>query len=227
MNSYISQDIVLKTPFTMAISGSSASGKSTLAKRLLEQQDYVVDKLFDTIVWCYAAEDHKLHSELNENVPYITFVKGWSNECMNGLNGFDASLTNCLVIDDMMRPLGDSETLENIFTTWSHHKNCSVIYINQNFFHPTKVHRTINRNLHYLLLMKSCRDLSAIRILGSQMMPGHSSFVLDAYKQAVKQPHGYLLIDFKPDTLEEFRLRNGIFCGEEPCVFLPETRHPH
>lgn len=74
--------------------------------------------------------------------------------------------------------------------------------------------RTINRNINYLILTKSIRDVSMIRTLGLQIFPSTPLYFLSAYQQAIEMnEYGWLLVDFRPDTPSPFRLRSGLFKG--------------
>ena len=85
----------------------------------------------------------------------------------------------------------------NLSTKGSHHRNLSVIYIAQNLFHQGKGTRSISLNSHYLVLFKNPRDKLQILTLAKQMYPGRTDFFLKQYEEAVRRPHGYLLIDLK------------------------------
>jgi hypothetical protein len=47
------------------------------------------------------------------------------------------------------------------------------------------------------------------------MYPGKSKFVVEALKDATKNPYGYLLIDLKPETDERYRIRTNIFPDDD------------
>jgi hypothetical protein len=70
------------------------------------------------------------------------------------------------------------QRLASLFTTKSHHKNISVMYIVQNLFYRGKHHRTINRNAHYMVLFKNLTDISQIMALAHQMYPRRTQFFL-------------------------------------------------
>jgi len=125
-----------------------------------------------------------------------------------------------LIIDDLMHESGDS--VSKIFTRDSYHKNISVVFITQNLFYGSKQNRTMSLNTHYLVLFKNPRDLTQIRNLASQMHPGKTKFLVDAYREATSQPFSYLLIELKPDTDEKLRIRANIFPGEPHYVYLPK-----
>uniref|UniRef100_A0A8W8JMC9 Uncharacterized protein n=1 Tax=Magallana gigas TaxID=29159 RepID=A0A8W8JMC9_MAGGI len=63
---------------------------------------------------------------------------------------------NELILDDMMSSASKETRINELFTEGSHHKNLSVIAINQNLFYykdPTQ-----KRNCHYLVLFKNPID---------------------------------------------------------------------
>src|SRR5712691_6856744 len=111
--------------------------------------------------------------------------------------------------------------VEKIFTRMSHHRNISVIYITQNMFPKNKHARTISLNSHYMVLFKNPRDAGQFSILARQMYPAAGSrFAIEAYKDATSVPFGYLLVDLKPDTDEQYRLRSNIFPDETTSVYI-------
>ncbi len=53
------------------------------------------------------------------------------------------------------------------------------------------------------------------------MFPGKKNYLVEAYSDATKTPHSYLLLDLHPETPEQFRIRTNIFPGEESTVYVP------
>jgi hypothetical protein len=53
------------------------------------------------------------------------------------------------------------------------------------------------------------------------MYPGKSKFLIEAYHDATKTPHGYLLFDLKPRTEECLRIRTRVL--DKPIVYIPKT----
>ena len=96
----------------------------------------------------------------------------------------------------------------------------SVIFLTQNLCFKSKQSRTVNINTQYIVLFKNPRDASQVATLGRQMYPGYSNFLVEAFKDATERPHGYLLIDLHPETLEKFRIRTKIFKGERQYVYV-------
>ena len=103
----------------------------------------------------------------------------------------------------------------NLFTKLSHHRNVSVVFVTQNLFHRNRHVRTMNLNTHYVVLFKNPRDAGQVAIMARQMYPRKSNFVVEAFRDATREPYGYLLIDPKPETDDRYRFRTNIFPDDE------------
>jgi hypothetical protein len=201
----------LETPFTCLVAGPTQCGKTSWVARLLKEKDYQFSTVPQNVVWYYGVWQNA-YDELRG------LVNRWE-EGLPKLADFDASVNNLVIIDDLMSEVDDSVT--QLFTKGSHHKNISVIYLVQNLFQKGPHHRTISLNTHYLVLFKNPRDAQQINNLAKQMYPKNSKFLLDAFKDATSQAHGYLLIDLKQSTPDDLRIRTHIFKGEVLEVYLP------
>ena len=124
-----------------------------------------------------------------------------------------------LAIDDSMIALSDSEEVSDMYTKYSHHLNYSVIGLTQNLFSKGKHFRTISLNCQYFFLMKSVRDNTAIKVLGSQM--GQRDFLHQAYMDAIKKPFGHLFLNLKSSADDKARVRAHIF-DKPSVVYLPK-----
>jgi hypothetical protein len=122
-----------------------------------------------------------------------------------------------VVIDDFMTQASNSEEVSDLFTT-GRHLGLSVIYMAQNMFSKGKFSRNISLNCDYVALFKNVRDQSQIQYLSRQMFPKNKGYLEWAYKKATEKPYGHLFIDFKTNTINEFRLRRDLF-GEYPIYF--------
>jgi hypothetical protein len=52
------------------------------------------------------------------------------------------------------------------------------------------------------------------------MYPKNSKFLEEAYHDATNEPYGYLLIDLKQATPNEFRVQSNIFSKERHYFYL-------
>jgi hypothetical protein len=132
---------------------------------------------------------------------------------------FDGKENTLVILDDLMEELDKNISL--LFTRVSHHRDLSVIFLTQNMFPKSQHARTISLNSHNMLvLFKSPRDVNQFAVLARQMYGSNSKFAIEAFEDASREAHGYLLVDMKPQTEDRFRLRTKIFPGEQTYVYL-------
>ena len=160
------------------------------------------------------------YDHLASLVPEIRFVEGIPADLLQSL---DRTQRNVIVIDDLMSESINNTKVSDLFTKGSHHINLSVILILQNLFYKGKEMRTISLNSHYMVLFKNPRDTSQINHLAKQMYPSRSKFMVEACRDATKNPYGYLFVDLKPTTSEELSIRTNIFNGDFPIVYIPRV----
>lgn len=134
----------------------------------------------------------------------------------------DPLVPKLVIIDDLMRESSSGEVIVDLFTKGSHHKNLSVVLISQNLFHQGRGQRDISLNANYIVVFKNPRDRAQIRHLARQVYPNDPKFLEEAYHDATSHPHGYLLLDLKQSTPDEFRFRTCIFPNDSAhYVYIP------
>ena len=209
-------DTRLKHPFTMMVAGPTSCGKTQWTKKLLLSSEKLIIPQPENIVWFYG-EYQKTYTELQAILPNISFVEGMPSSLDEYLV---LNKPNLFVIDDLMAESGNSGAVAKLFTRGSHHKNLSVIYIVQNLFHKGRENRDISLNCHYLIIFKNPRDASQITTLAEQMYPGSVKFLQESYRDATAMPHGYLFLDLKSDTPEQYRVRTNIMPGNTQYAYV-------
>ena len=194
-------DVTFKHPCSILVAGPSHSGKTIFTFRLISEAAKMFSPPPQQVYYCYS-----LYQPLFDNFSDIIF-----NEGLPDMNMFDGSKRVLLIIDDLMNEINQSVT--NIFTKGSHHRNVSVIFLTQNLFH--KKQRTISLNTQYLIIFKCPRDMSQISVLAKQMYPTNSKFLIEAFLDATSKAYGYLLLDLRADTDDKIRVRTNIFPDDE------------
>jgi len=205
-------------PFTAIIAGPTGSGKTEFIFKLLVHQNKLLHPTPDNIYYCYSIWQTRFLDFQKVN-PVIEFIEGLPN-----IDEFNASNKKLLILDDLMREANDDSNVLDLFTKGSHHLNLSIILITQNLFGKGKNARTISLNSHYLILYKNPRDKTQISYLARQMYPKNSKFLEEAYHDATKAPHGYLLIDLKQATPDELRVQTNIFPHEEHIFYVNKKK---
>jgi len=198
----------LTQSYTSIVCGPTGSGKTRWIFRLIENADKMINPCPTRILYCYGE-----YQSLFAEHPKVEF-----NEGLPDISKFDGKEPTLLIIDDLMNETNSD--VEKIFTRISHHRNLSVVFLMQNLFPKNKYARTISLNAHYMVLFKNPRDVGQFAMLAKQMYPSCSQFAVEAYKDATGCPYGYLLVDLKPDTDEQYRLRTNIFPDEMTCVYI-------
>lgn len=189
-------------PFTMMVSGPSGCGKTTFISNLIKSIDLLIDKPIQKIIWCNN-ETNALPKKINfSNIEYINGVPETVNNEMNE--------PILIILDDLMLDAYNAKVCE-LFTKGSHHRNLSIILINQNVFHQGKFSRDISLNCKYLVLFKNPRDKSQIMPLARQIFPENTREFIRVYNDATSSPYGYLILDLTQDINDIFRFRSNIF----------------
>ncbi len=204
-------------PWTGIVSGPTSCGKTFFMKTFIDNISLLVDKKIDRIIWYY-----------DEYQPLYDKIKAEFKQGFPDLNDFDGRQSTLIILDDLMRETNSH--IVDIFTKGSHHRNLSVFYITQNIFHQARGQRDISLNTHYLVVFKNARDRAQISHLARQVCPENPKFVQEAYSDATKNPHGYILFDFKQTTPEMFRIRSNIFTNEgfpHQYVYIPKKGYKY
>lgn len=207
-------DLRWKHPFSAIVAGPSGSGKSVFVTRFIKHITEMCDTQFDRINWHYGSGG----GGGDPNNTNINLIEGLPN--LEEYNGKEPVL---VIIDDMMREA--NETVVDLFTKGCHHRNISVFFITQNLFHQGRGQRDISLNAHYIVFFKNPRDRAQIRYLARQVYPDNPKFIEEAYADATRVPHGYLLVDLKQSTPEEIRIRASVFPDDAAnIVYLPKNK---
>ena len=61
--------------------------------------------------------------------------------------------------------------------------------------------------------------------LARQVSPYNNNIVVEAFLDATKKPHSYLLFDFLQSTEETHRMRTDIFPDEEDFIYVKKDTH--
>jgi len=197
-------------PFTALVAGPTGCGKMKFVFKLIHDAHLMIHPSPRKIVYCYGE-----YQQLFASYPQVEFQHG-----LPQMSDFDGREPVLLVIDDLMNEVGDS--VVNLFTKGSHHRNVSVVLMVQNLFYKNKHVRTISLNAHYMVLFKNPRDASQFSSLARQIYPNNSNFAVEAYKDATREPFSYLMLDFRPEQDDHFRLLTNIFPRETHYVYVPK-----
>lgn len=203
-------------PTTMAIFGSTLSGKTTWCRKLLENADNMFDRAPDQILYCYGIYQ-PMFEILHQKIPNLQLHCGLPSMPM--LEDLTATSNHSLLIlDDLQQEMATNALMEKLFTQLAHHLNLSVIFMGNNMFQKN-FSRTIIVNVHVLILFKNSRDAQQVRALARQIFPVNADQFANVYFNVTQEPYGYLVVDLSPSTCEALRVRTNIFPGEYPFIW--------
>lgn len=219
-------DIRLKSSFNLMVVGPTRSGKTSWVKNLLTLGDQLMtDKPVRVFLFYKMMQDMYIEMKETELVHELVNV---SKE-MPTLDDIEIMVSpfrdiggSMIIFDDCMSDINTD--FENLFCNLSHHMNCSIIFLTQNLFYNDKVFRTMSRNTQYTVIMKNDRDKLQFSILGKQYSPGNHNFIPQVLKEATKNPYGYILLDFSPETAPTVRVLSHLFPHEFPVQVYLETK---
>ena len=190
-------DMRLKAPFTAVLAGPTGSGKTHYMMSLLKGRESVTTLPPVETIYCYGAWQEQFNDLIAEGVRLQEGLIGLEDLPNDGRPRW-------LIIDDLMEEVSGKDSVNNLFTKYSHHRNISVFFMVQNLF--KKANRTITLNAHYMFLFKNPRDKQFIDHLARQAFPGKVQQVRQVYERVTTEPYSFLLLDMRQETDERCRL---------------------
>lgn len=198
------------------ICGPTGCGKTYFVKKNLKFVRRMSSEPFERVIFYYsewqtAYTNYGTSIEFREGLPQSA---DYSNDPRAKL----------IIIDDLMRESSNNSVVD-LFTKGSHHKNLSVMFLTQNLFHQGHGQRDISLNANYIVIFKNPRDRAQIQHMARQVCPENPRFLQEVYYDATAKPHGYLLLDLKQSTPENCRYRTDIF-PDDPYhyVYVPRKK---
>ena len=204
-----------KHPFTCIVAGPTGSGKTVLTRDLLENASFVttIDSIPLKVLWCYGQWQKGYETSVKNTE--IKYHEGLCDE-----ETVSKMKPDLIVIDDLMKEVGDDPRMSALFTKVSHHLGVSVIFIVQNLFHQSKEMRTISLNSHYFVLLKNPRDNLQLQLFGRQLFPGKTTYFKDSIQEALRKPFSHVILDMTSSCPENMRIRQKINQGSDPAFLV-------
>lgn len=206
---------IFKHPFNCIISGPTSCGKTFLLSQILKFKDSLIQQAPRNVLYCYKSWQ-PTYDKIKMQNPQIQFYEGIpETEEMRKIKDL------IIIFDDLNNQCINNEEVMDIFTVGSHHRNISAVVLTQNIFSKGKFSREISLNSNYMILFKNPRDQLQLQILSRQMYPGNSKFLQEAFADATKIPHGYLLLDLLQETPTSNRVQTGILPEQTRVIYTP------
>ena len=205
-------DARLQTPFSMGIFGCRNSGKYVFTKNLLISD--LIDVPFKKVLLIYKTWQDELFKEIAARL---------NIEFLDDLPSFEEMgrhENTAIVIDDYFVEAENNNQVLALFSR-GRHLNITIILLSQNLFHRGKYARDIRLNMDYIVIFKNVRDATQIRHLGQQMYPENKDFLVNAFRDAMKEPYTNLFLDLRSNSLDALRVRANVLNNFQ-TVYLPK-----
>jgi hypothetical protein len=202
-------DLRLRMGSSMMVVGPSSSGKTYFILKLIDRAYEMFDVAPTNVFWCYGQKT-KIHDKI--------VTKGY--KMVKGLpEKFDfITPSSIIMLDDLMMEGANNKAASMLFIRSAHHIPCFVIFTRQNLFVKGAETRNQTLNTQYLVLFKNPMDKLQIKTLQQRMFPSSGDYLVNAFSDATKEPHSYLMIDSHQETPEIVRVRARILPHERPMV---------
>jgi hypothetical protein len=165
-------NIVVNGDLFSGLCPPTSCGKTYFVKLLLQNCLTKITPPPERIIWLYKRWQ-PLYDVIKDTVSRnVEFIKGIPMDLEED-SFLDPQTRNLLILDDLMSSVSMDPWINGLFTYGSHHRNLSIIAINQNLFYnkdPTQ-----RRNCHVLVLFKNPIDNQQVMTLARQMYPDSSN----------------------------------------------------
>lgn len=195
-----------KHPVRCVLTGPSFCGKTTFVRKVIEFRNQLFTVPPQRIIYTYLYPQNWFSL-----YPYVTFTRDLP-ETLN------SAVPSLLVIDDLICEPKILKKCASFFTRGSHHLNCSVFFLTQNLFLQNSDYRTVSLNASHFVLFKNLRGLQQVETLARQIFGKNAHHFMTAFKDAVSEKFGYLLLDLLPE--QSVRLRTKIFPDETEEIYV-------
>jgi len=225
-------DLKLKVPFAMVVSGPSQSGKSHFLLQLVRYRLLVCSQSFERIIYCqsnlYSHKNQSFIQELKKEFPKLEFIQGLPK--LSELNLTFSNLPCLILLDDLMEEILNSSLMVQLASNDVHNFNISVIFVLQNYFAQSRYGKTLIRNCHYKVFFYNRIEQLELRTISTQVSTNPQFFSSNfefLVKKFPEQKSHYLLIDGHSSSgSKQLWCRSNIFPTEEnkeikPIIFFP------
>ena len=195
--------ISLEMKGCIMLGGPSGCGKTTLIYSLLSSPILVPNPFRHRIFFIFK-EWQPLYDKLKAmHGERIRFAREYTDKIESQLTPRQPCI---IVFDDLMSTV--TPRIENLFTTYAHHRKVTVMLVMQNMWLQNKSMVTVRRNIDFLILFDQRQDRLSVKTFANRSYPECTGKFMDCYASAVaRSEHGALTCDMRPRSNRQFSLR--------------------
>jgi len=111
--------------------------------------------------------------------------------------------------------------LKDIFLVRRRHQNVNCLCCLQSIFQKDPIMKDLIRNASGIIILEDVYGQSLLHSLQHKIYTGYPKFLILATKMAFSEGKKYIYLDSSVQVPFEYRLRSGLFSGEEAEIFKP------
>jgi len=188
----------LNLPFRACIVAPSGSGKTNFLVNLIYLFSCGEKGTFEDITIITRNKDEPLYNFLVKKCPSIVVKEGI--EHLPILDKMDKKVNHLVCFDDLQL-LKNQDGIMNYYIR-ARKKNCSVIYLAQNYYQVPKI---IRCNCSYLIILKLSGARDARMILSELGLGLDKDELHEIYEYATREKFSPLVVDMEADPSTRFR----------------------
>jgi GTPase SAR1 family protein len=213
---------LLHLPFTILVTGSSKSGKTTFVDKLLYyQNDIIADPkpkcyAFERILVIYASWASVYEKWMSKYGSRISFQKNIPADLEEIIKSWNVR-SSLVILDDMMQ--NDDPIILALYTRISHHLCVSAICLLHNIYdRSNKILRSLSLNTNGIIVFRSLRDQKQIYSLSYQIFAERkrAKRLIEAFQDVFNEKYSYMYIDLSPAGNDKLRFLTDIFAEKNP-----------
>lgn len=226
MNFETTNEFFFRLPASIAILGSSRSGKTEFLTRFLTRLDEVCSDYLPVSKFILCFDTHQnqydtIIEHMQNQFPGIE-IKTYNNYPEEELDD-NLFLKNkpgtmtIIVFDDVSEQIKPS--FEKLLRKTGHHSNVSVFYLSQDSSGEPDIVKKALRSVNYVIIMRSSQPGIFLNDINKKYCPGNRHFLINCWEMASRKKspfYPYLILD---TTSIENKIRDGVFAEEEGRIY--------
>lgn len=218
---------LIQCPFFIMTVGASGSGKSTLIASLLTNGLNYFDQQFSRVIIVAGGDlEQESYQRIKQSFgDKLEMVDGYDHTLLESMSLFPKDQHSLIIFDDVLHDMAKSNFVPQLAIKWRSKRLISTFFLSQLTYSEVPQLRVMTRNSTGCLLLPQIRDLSSVRLMGSQMFgKKHLNSFMEIYQDSLKT-NGHLYLStttFLPS--EKLRLISGLSDNQCPCIYeMPQA----
>ena len=224
-----------KSPFALAISGPSQSGKSHFILNLLKNHEQLFDCVFQRVIYCQPSSlvhtSNAYFSSIKAIFPLAELISGLPSVSKLHLD-ITGSPPALLIIDDLQTEFLNSIEMLHLLTAGVNHCKVSCIVTLQSYYGKSRFGKSLLRNVTYKCFFLNRLDRRELKYISMEITPNFPNFMESNFNflfENFPKYCQYILIDGHfASSIPNLYVRSNLFPEKDnvirPIIFFPNLQ---